>query len=118
MNFVGHWATSTTTARIVTHTPSSTSRMVRRPHGTLLLFGQFLGTGRTLEDACDTALRTNAPEAAATWPGCYSVALITPSGVTLLTDPVGQFPFFVTEKASEIWFGTRSTDVAGCVRAP
>jgi asparagine synthase (glutamine-hydrolysing) len=112
MNFTGCWTSATGITRIVTHIPSALIRTVGSQESMFILIGHCFATDQQATQASDTMLRTNEISAANRWPGCYSFILITQSNVTLLTDPVGQFPLFVAQKADDVWFGTNSADVA------
>lgn len=112
MNFAGCWTSSTGVANIVAYTPSAVTRKISSPDGRLFLFGQCLAPDAEISAACESRAHIGATGAAEQWPGCYSTAFITRSGVTLLTDPTGQFPFFLAEKTGNVWFGTRSADLA------
>lgn len=112
MNFTGCWKSATMTTRIVTQTPSALIRIVGSRESMIVLNGHCFATNQQATQAYDTMLRTNEIDVANRWPGCYSFILITRSDVTLLTDPIGQFPLFVADKADDVWFGTQSADIA------
>jgi asparagine synthase (glutamine-hydrolysing) len=84
----------------------------------MFLSGQHLVADAQLTRAHDTAPGATGTRSPAGAPGCYSTALITPSGVTLTTDPVGQFPLFITERGGDVWFGTSAADIAKHIGAP
>lgn len=116
--FTGYWDAAAAEARIVAITPGTVLRAFTRPAGTVILSGQCIATDAQLANASDDLLRTADAERAARWPGCYSVALITADGVTLMAEPVGQFPLYLAETAGGVWFGTGATDIAHRVGAP
>jgi asparagine synthase (glutamine-hydrolysing) len=117
MNFVGRWTSSTQVADIEDFTPSATTRRIDTPSGALFLFGQCLAADTEISTSCAEVARTGGTSAPGPWPGSFSSALVTRSGITLLTDPTGQFPLFVTEKAGTVRFGTRSSVLAAVTGA-
>jgi asparagine synthase (glutamine-hydrolysing) len=118
MNFIGHWASATGIARIVARTPTTLTRDTNSHQNTIVLNGHWFATDEQVARTCDTISRTNDIDLVNGWPGCCSMMLITGSSATLLTDPVGQFPFYVAEKAGDIWFGTHSSDIARHTGSP
>ena len=118
MSFVGRWTSSTGVANVDAYTPSATTRKIDSAHGTLFVFGQCLASDVEISASCKDMGRADGTGSTRQWPGCCSTAFIARSGVTLRTDPTGQFPLFVAEKAGNVWFGTRAADLATAAHAP
>lgn len=114
VTFVGCWTPSSGTARLVELVPGPALRAITTDAGTAVIVGDCLLDPGSLDRRVEAMLRANRPGDADTWPGCCSTVLITGRAVTLLADPVGQFPLFVVaDTAGEaVWFGSRATDVA------
>src|SRR6476469_5299768 len=112
MNFTGCWRSATGNTQIFTNSPSVLIRHVVSRQSRIIFNGHCFATDQQAAQVSDVIARTNEIGAANRWPGCYSFMLITRSKVTLLTDPIGQFPLFVAERADDVWFGTNSADVA------
>src|SRR5215510_3638512 len=91
MTFVGRWIPSSRFAHIVEELPSGTLRTISRITGSLTVLGHCPMSDDRFDAAVDAMLSSNEIGEADDWPGCYSLILITAAGVTLATDPVGQF---------------------------
>jgi asparagine synthase (glutamine-hydrolysing) len=115
--FVGHWAPFLAIANIVEKLSGDIAQTVDRSAGSMIVVGHCLATAEQLDKACEAMLSAGDICQASNWPGCYSIVLITRRGVTLLADPVGQFPLYVANAGDTWWFGSSAASIARQVRA-
>lgn len=113
--FVGSWAQEPGAARIVTLGRGATLRTFTRPGVFGVLYGQLIAGDAELVEAIDELLDRHRADHLVNLPGCCSVALIADTTVTLLADPVGQFPLYLSEKGATLWFGSDAADIAARV---
>ncbi|WP_460402371.1 albusnodin/ikarugamycin family macrolactam cyclase [Actinophytocola sediminis] len=99
-------------------TAGQPSRVVRSGDVTMVVLGHCLASDAELTDSVRTMSATRRLDpAAAGWPGCYSLAVLLPHELLLLTDPVGQFPWYAAAAPGGRWFGSSPIELAGRARA-
>lgn len=117
MNFVGVWKNPTASVAVLSATADPETRTIIVPGAEMIVFGHCLASDGLLADGL-TAVRANKNVRELTrWPGCYSLALLFPDEVTLLADPVGQFPLYVSSVRGDTLFGSTATEIAARANA-
>ncbi|MFC5288653.1 asparagine synthase-related protein [Actinokineospora guangxiensis] len=97
--------------------PSPDLRMVADRRGTLVVLGACAERSTRFAAAADSALGTGDVSALHALPGCFSSVLVRGDEAAVRTDPVGQFPFYAAESASDWHIGDHPADVAALVAA-
>ncbi|MBP2323009.1 asparagine synthase (glutamine-hydrolyzing) [Kibdelosporangium banguiense] len=79
----------------------------------MIVLGHCLASDTQLTEGLSVVSRTRQPHPVLSgWPGCYSLVVLLPDGVVLLTDPVGQFPVYSTAAADGTWFSSSAVELA------
>jgi asparagine synthase (glutamine-hydrolysing) len=118
MSFSGFWNERRSALEGVTLTAGQLIRAVGSGDARLVVLGHCLASEAELAESLATVAATGRLDPAAMgWPGCYSLAYLLPHELLLLTDPVGQFPWYVATTPDGRWIGSSPVGLAGRVRA-
>ena len=84
----------------------------------MIILGHCLASDAALiECLCTVRATRRLGSAVDGWPGCYSLAVVLPRELLLLTDPVGQFPLYTVAASGGVWFGSSAAGLARHVNA-
>nr|WP_157528645.1 albusnodin/ikarugamycin family macrolactam cyclase [Kibdelosporangium sp. MJ126-NF4]CEL19732.1 Asparagine synthetase [glutamine-hydrolyzing] [Kibdelosporangium sp. MJ126-NF4]CTQ96957.1 Asparagine synthetase [glutamine-hydrolyzing] (EC 6.3.5.4) [Kibdelosporangium sp. MJ126-NF4] len=117
MRFSGRSARSVSAPQAIELIESDELLVVGGPMGRAVVFGHCFASRDELETGLREFIETGAPKCFNGWPGCYSIAVLQPLSVTLLTDPVGQFPLYLARAGEDVVFGTSASALAALVNA-
>ncbi|WP_165960543.1 albusnodin/ikarugamycin family macrolactam cyclase [Actinocrispum wychmicini] len=102
---------------VLSATPGPETRTITVPGVEMIVIGHCLATDALLADGLTAVRVTGKPRQLTEWLGCYSLALLFSDEVTLIADPVGQFPLYVCDVPDGALFGTNATDIAARANA-
>ncbi|OLF11558.1 hypothetical protein BLA60_11425 [Actinophytocola xinjiangensis] len=113
MSVAGLWNEGRAVVENLTLTAGEPTRTVGSDDARLVVLGHCLAAEAELADCLRTVTRTRRLDAnSSAWPGCYSLAVLFPHELLLLTDPVGQFPWYLAPVPGGQWFGSSAVDLA------
>lgn len=115
MRFSGRLARRVASPQVIECIESDELRVVDRQTVCAVVVGHCFASGDELETGLGKFVATGVPKCFSGWPGCYSIAVLQPLGVTLIADPVGQFPLYLSRVGEDVMFGSSASALAAHV---
>jgi asparagine synthase (glutamine-hydrolysing) len=117
VRFSGRSLRSVAAPQVIECIESDELRVVGGPSACAVVIGHCFASREELESGLGEFVGTGALKCFSGWPGCYSVAVLQSSAVTLIADPVGQFPLYLTRSGDDVVFGSSASALAKHVQA-
>ncbi|MFD1045080.1 asparagine synthase-related protein, partial [Kibdelosporangium lantanae] len=102
---------------VIERVDSAELRVVRGSTASAIAMGHCFASRPALEECLRDFVSTGSAKCFSGWPGCYSVAVLQPRCVTLIADPVGQFPLYLARVGADVMFGSSAAALAAIVHA-